>query len=391
MKNLSKSLFISFFIVVQFTLLAPRINKVLANENSVGELPVISLLTCSPGGELYSTFGHSALRVYYPKTGQDLVFNFGMFDFNTPNFYSRFVRGKLEYMLGIQYMDDFLYQYRYENRSVVEQILQPDSSQTIAIMNRLEYLYRPQNRYYLYSFLYKNCTTELRDLILSEAGTENDFFNEKIEKTNRTLINEYITGWTKFGISIILGSSLDSKIDNFQSMFLPDYLYSNLSKAYNGEVLLVKEEETLFERTTPERKRAVWETIFSPFAVFAALLLLISLTLYKGRYRFIEYMYLLFFGLLGTFLLLIISITDHTELYNNYNLLWCNPLWVVFVITSRLKSERATKIISIVFLVLLTILAVVWISGLQYAHSGFVVIAITMAISAIYRVTGKRL
>ena len=114
----------------------------------------ISLITCSGGSELYSTFGHSALRVQDDSLAIDVIFNFGLFDFNTPNFYMKFLRGRLNYMLGIQTTSDFLWQYNYEGRGVVEQELFLTPSQKREIMDRLNFLYMPENRNYLYSFLH---------------------------------------------------------------------------------------------------------------------------------------------------------------------------------------------------------------------------------------------
>ena len=104
------------------------------------ESPVISLLTCSPGSELYSAWGHSALRVRYPELGADMVFNFGLFDFNTPNFYVKFVRGQLKYMLGIQDIRDFVASYEWEGRAIVEQKLNLTVEQKSEIIARLDYL-----------------------------------------------------------------------------------------------------------------------------------------------------------------------------------------------------------------------------------------------------------
>jgi len=104
----------------------------------------ISLLTCTGGNELYSIFGHSALRVVDDSSGVDIVFNFGLFDFNTPNFYLKFMQGRLNYLLGVQNTSDFMFQYSYEGRGVYEQVLHLSPSQKVEIMERLTYLYRPE-------------------------------------------------------------------------------------------------------------------------------------------------------------------------------------------------------------------------------------------------------
>jgi len=211
-----------------------------SNLSSANNSLRISLITCSGGSELYSTFGHSALRVIDSSKNQDIVFNFGLFDFNTPNFYLKFMQGKLNYMLGVQYTQDFIEAYKFDKRSVVEQVLNLTEEQEVIIVERLLYLYQPQFRNYLYSFLFKNCTTELRDLIydglnIDKVPLEIDKvpLEKKIGKTHRELIDLYVGNmkWTKLGINLLLGSSLDRDITIYESMFLPDNLFDVLGKA----------------------------------------------------------------------------------------------------------------------------------------------------------------
>lgn len=361
---------------------------------SATETTRISLLTCTPGDELYSTFGHSALRVYNPANGSDLVFNFGLFDFNTPNFYTKFMRGKLEYMLGIQYMNDFLYQYQWEGRGVVEQVLSLDSIQTTAILAKLEYLYKPENRYYLYSFLYKNCTSELRDIIFEITGKDEKALRKSAGKTNRDLINEYISGWPKFGINILLGSTLDRDVDVFQSMFLPDYLFNELTVAENGEiplvseyrVLLEKSDNTIYERTFISK---ITDALFSPIFILGLIAAAVGYSLIRKRFKALELGFLIIIGLLGIFVSGLITITDHRELYSNYNLLWCNPIFLLMAIATLKKWRKTEKVLSFASLLFLSLMVILWISGIQYAEPGFIVIILTLGLSSVIRVTGR--
>lgn len=361
---------------------------------SATETTRISLLTCTPGDELYSTFGHSALRVYNPSSGSDLVFNFGLFDFNTPNFYTKFMRGKLEYMLGIQYMNDFIYQYQWEGRGVVEQVLSLDSIQTTEILAKLEYLYKPENRYYLYSFLYKNCTSELRDIIFEIAGKDEHALRKSAGKTNRDLINEYISGWPKFGINILLGSTLDRDIDVFQSMFLPDYLFNELTVAENGEiplvseyrVLLEKSDNTIYERTFISK---ITDALFSPIFILGLIAAAVGYSIIKKRYKALEIGFLVIIGLLGIFVSGLITITDHRELYSNYNLLWCNPIFLLMAISTLKKWRKTEKVLSFASLLFLSLMVILWISGIQYAEPGFIVIILTLGLSSVIRATGR--
>ncbi|MDP3437420.1 MAG: DUF4105 domain-containing protein [Bacteroidales bacterium] len=358
----------------------------------LGERPEISLITCSSGSELYSIFGHSALRAWYPQSGRDLVFNFGLFDFNTPNFYSKFVKGQLKYLLGIQTMPDFMEQYRWENRGVKEQKLNLTDEQNDKIMARLEYLYRPENRYYLYSFLYKNCTSELRDIIYSVTDSNRELLSKSAQVTDRDLINGYINGWTKFGINLILGSTLDREIDLRQSMFLPENLYSVLAQSQNGKEPFVAKEIVLIEdNQISEKSGGFWNLITTPVLILLLLLVVVVLLFFKkGSPGWAGNLYVTLISALGALLTIIILITEHRELYSNYNLLWCNPLYILVVIASLGGWKKTERVLAAISLVSLATLQIVWAQKIQYAEPGFVVIVITLAFIFIGRILGKR-
>src|SRR5580765_926960 len=88
----------------------------------------LSIITCGPGDELYSLFGHTALRITDSSNNSDIVYNWGTFSFDEPNFYLKFLRGNLLYYVSADNFSDFLYEYSYEHRSVYEQVLNPGSS-----------------------------------------------------------------------------------------------------------------------------------------------------------------------------------------------------------------------------------------------------------------------
>ncbi|GAB1474416.1 DUF4105 domain-containing protein [Bacteroidota bacterium] len=350
------------------------------------------MLTCSSGNELYSIFGHSALRLYYPDSGKDLVFNFGLFDFNTPNFYTKFMKGQLKYMLGIQTMPGFIEQYKWEERGVKEQVLNLNEEQNDIIVSRLEFLYQPENRYYLYSFLYKNCTSELRDIIYSVTETNKELLSQSANVTDRELINTYISGWTKFGINLILGSGLDNEIDLRQSMFLPENLYSVLAKSKNGTEDFVKEDIIVIrDNQKSDKNGGFLNFITTPVAVLLLLLTaVIALFLKRGCSGWADNLYVLLISLLGVVLFTIISITEHRELYSNYNLLWCNPLFFLVVFASWRGWKKTERVLSAISLVSLATLQIVWAQKIQYAEPGFVIIVITLAFSFLGRIVCQK-
>lgn len=380
----------SRLILAFFVLFALSVQDVKANRR---ELPTVSLLTCSPGEELYSKFGHTALRLYYPDSKRDLVFNFGIFDFNTPNFYVKFIRGKLKYMLGIQYMDEFMAQYRWENKGVTEQQLNLTDQQIEEVEKRLEFLYRPANRYYLYSFLYKNCTSEVRDIIFSIADVDRDLYKTKSGVTNRELINSYVDGWAKFGINMILGSTLDREVDIFQTMFLPNNLMEVVSAAENGNQSLLSHQRELLKASPVFKQKAgrVISFLYSPVAIFSLVLLVMALFCFRRSYFLIFHnLYISIAGATGLLLWVIILFTEHVELYSNYNLLLFNPLFILVSIASAARLKKTERVLSAISLLSLSILQIVWAQNIQYAEPAFYIIALSLALSFAARIIKNR-
>jgi hypothetical protein len=158
--NLALTIFSILFLVTTY--------QAIAQKQQLSDQAVISLITADPGEELYSLFGHSAIRVKDTVNNQDLVFNYGTFNFNTPNFYMKFTRGKLLYMLSIQQFDRFKRSYEYEKRDLKEQILNLTQDQKQAIFQFLLWNYQPENRYYKYDFFFDNCATRIRDVFIDE-------------------------------------------------------------------------------------------------------------------------------------------------------------------------------------------------------------------------------
>lgn len=342
--------------------------------------PKISLLTCTAGDELYSQFWHSALRVNYPSRNSDIVFNFGTFDFSTPNFYYKFIKGELEYILALSNTSQFVYEYEYYGREVYEQELNLTSEQKEKIMERLEYYYRPENRSYLYSFLYKNCTTVLRDIILEVVETDGDILERTIDKTDRDLLDENTNGWVKFGINLILGSSLDRDIDFYQGMFLPKNLMLGLNQLTVSGKPLVTKERLISKPVSAIPERSIFSKLVSPTVIFALLFLIgiiFLLKKYKKAWKIYSKIMFWLCGLAGIVLLGCILITEHVELYNNYNLLLFNPLWILLALIPQ-KNVKFKRVVGIVMAILILVIAIVWIFGVQKAEPGFVILALNM-------------
>ncbi len=128
------------------------------------------MLTCSPGEELYSTFGHTALRVKDNATRSDIIFNYGTFEFG-PDFYTKFIKGQLRYFLSIETYADFAYSYQYESRSIQEQVLRLSCAEKEKLFAALQANAQEENKYYQYDFLFDNCTTRARDIVAGNTAS----------------------------------------------------------------------------------------------------------------------------------------------------------------------------------------------------------------------------
>ena len=195
----------------------------------------ISLLTCTPGKELYARYGHTALRVYDKTNDMDIVFNYGIFDFNTEHFYWKFVRGETWYELGVSSMKWFMRQYEDEHRPVYEQILNLTQDQREALWQALVLNYQPENRKYLYNFVFDNCATRPYLLIANILGDSiiSDF-DGNTGVTYRSFIRHY-TGplsWANAGINLLFGSKADQPMTSNERLFLPEELMYFIQSAH---------------------------------------------------------------------------------------------------------------------------------------------------------------
>lgn len=295
----------------------------------------ISLLTCDPGEELYSVFGHSAIRVTEEGTGIDLVFNYGTFDFDTSNFYLKFAQGKLDYMLSVSNYKDYLVHYRYLERAVREQELDLNPQQASHIVEFLQRNYQPANRYYRYDFFYDNCATRIRDVFEKVLGDKLEWaeVEEPSQKTFRDLIDEYVypLPWGDLGIDLALGSVIDVRATDRETQFLPDYLETAFAKAQivgDGPTRnLVKSQSVVLDLEPV----SIAPTYFNPFFLFWAIAILAIVLTFVGfkRKRLYKGFDMTFFGILsviGIVVVLLWFFTEHTTTKYNWNLLWAFPL-----------------------------------------------------------------
>ncbi len=301
----------------------------------LSECSEVSVLTCTPGKDLYSLFGHSALRFKDPAHKIDLVFNYGTFDFNTPNFYTKFARGQLKYCLSCSTYEQFCMAYIHEERGIVEQKLNLDFATKNKLFKAVLENYEPHNRYYNYDFLFDNCATRIRDII--EENVNGMAYNNKQFSNPKTfwdLLDQFMENsrWIYLGIHLVLGSPCNVEATPHQYQFLPDYMMQAFSEATilkNGSriPLVYCTNEVL--KAKLEQTRTVW--YLAPWFIFgliASLILAISIfCLRKGKSFFvIDHLLFGITGLLGWLIVFLWFFTNHQATAPNWNILWALPI-----------------------------------------------------------------
>lgn len=193
----------------------------------------VSLMTCAPGTEIYALFGHTALRYEDTARGEDWVFNYGMFSFNTPHFIYRFVKGETDYELGVTPYSYFEGSYAMRGSSVYQQTLNLTMAEKQKLRRLLEENYQPENRVYRYNFFYDNCTTRARDIIEECIEGKVVYPDGKEGLSFRDIVHQYTKGheWDELGIDMCLGSEADEPVDARKQMFAPFYMLEAAGKA----------------------------------------------------------------------------------------------------------------------------------------------------------------
>lgn len=344
----------------------------------------ISLLTCSPGDELYSAFGHTAIRV------NDMVFNYGMFNFNTEGFYIKFVSGQTEYELGVEMMDGFERQYERRNRSVIEQKLNLTNEEKAALFNALIENTRPENKTYRYNFVFDNCATRPRVKIEECLKGAIKYDVKEESESYRKLIEKYVgeDSWIKFGIDILIGAEADKTASFFDRLFLPDELMNAFATARrdNGERLVSQTEEIVSQDKDEDDDE---DNCVTPLAVAVIAMTIISIAslLFPRKLKALDFVLFLATGLLGVVITYLCFFSLHPLVGENYNLLWLNPIHLIIPLTIFIKKARKILMGTYALIALATAVAM---SGYIYlpqefniAFLPFMAIIVVRALSAI--------
>tara|TARA_R110000868_G_scaffold83058_7_gene234743 strand:+ start:2892 stop:4067 length:1176 start_codon:yes stop_codon:yes gene_type:complete len=353
----------------------------------------ISVLTIGPGSSLNDAFGHNAFRIKDSSNNLDIVFDYGRYDFDAPNFYLNFAQGKLNYSIGDSRFYDFLKFYIWQNRTVKEQVLNLTQTEKQRLLSYLLNTIKPENKEYLYDFFYDNCATKIRDVL--EIIKKNEIqFNEPQgfkQETFRTLIQDNLNrnSWGSFGIDLALGSVIDKKATGYEFMFLPKFIFEFFGNAtlLNSDKKLVKQTNILNKKTkTPEDNLF----ITSPLAVFGIIGLMVLFITFKDfknqrRTHWLDVSLFGLTGIIGILILLLWFATDHKSTHQNYNLLWACALNLLVIYQLFRKKVSAWFVRYLKFLVILLCLMLLhWILGVQVFAIGLIPFLVALIIRYLY-------
>ena len=305
----------------------------------------VSIITCGAGNESYSLFGHTAIRVRDVVQAVDVVYNYGAFDFSTPNFVMKFVKGDLQYFAVADSYLEFINQYGYEQRSVYEQELTISRAMKQKLFDNLNTSLASGDSHYTYKFIDKNCTSMVVDIINKTLNTTAIVKNTDTDRTYRTILFPYFDGhfYEKLGTSVIFGTKVD---EMGTKIFLPFELLESLKKVSFESHPLASENKTLleFKKETPI---SWWNNPYT-YIIFLAFIVVLNK-------KPINLFYLSVMGLLGTFFTWIGLYSSHLELGYNYNILLFNPSLLgllYFYWNKNKKGIYNLAVVNVLFLII---------------------------------------
>ena len=337
-----------------FTIVAILLTVNAFSQIQVSDSSKISIITCSPGKAVYEQFGHTAIRYQDTTNGTDLMFNYGMFSFNKPNFYGKFIKGETDYELGVYNSVYFFPEYKERNSQVTQQELNLTKEEKQKLIDALMHNYLPENREYRYNFIFDNCATRPRIKVEETLDSEKVVYSP--DKTHyytfRHWIGKYVgfNTWTKFGIDVLLGKETDRIATKMEATFLPEDLMEELKEAQikstNGTYRPFIKSETILVTKTPEQAKNM--SFFEKPALVALLILLLGLLLTyiefikKKNQNIIDSSLLILSGLAGFIVFYLMFFSVHPLVKSNFNILWVNPVNFFVGIVLWIKSCKKT-------------------------------------------------
>lgn len=356
------------------------------------DLVEISLLTCQPHDEVYSLYGHTAIRVQDPKNGLDVAVNWGIFDSRKPNFVLRFVFGLTDYMMGIVPIELFVMEYSSYGSGVYQQRLALTPIEKKRVIDALRYNYLPENREYRYNFYYDNCTSRARDIILASIDGNVSFHKTEMQKGERSfrdLIHwkNHDHHWAAFGNDLLLGLESDKNTTSEQRQFLPEVLMADFDSAtvvrWSSANIPNALVDSAFWLVKPGQQ-VVEGQEFPATPIVCALFLLCALLIFTllekrffGKHTIIlDNIMLFLYGVCGMILFAMLF-SEHPTVKVNLQIFLFSPLWIVFALQWR-KWQKARCY------VILVSLMVFFVGNLFQSYAeGMNILALTLLVRVI--------
>jgi len=364
----------------------------------------VSLLTCGEGREIYELEGHSALRIRHPVYG-DFTVNWGVFDFNSPGFVYRFVKGETDYMAAAAPTEIFLSAYRRHGRTVREQTLNLDSVQAERLTHMVMENIRPENRVYRYNYVLDNCAT--RPLVMVEKAIGDTIslgltpLSPIDRATFRNVMRHYHRNypWYQFGIDLALGSGIDRPISERETAFAPVVLAEMIAEATtpSGEQLVLSDGYLIGSSTTPAVTAGPTPWMLTPMFWSCMTFLLaiwVSIRQQKGHdkaARWFDTIFLSLCGLASLLLTFLIFVSVHEATSPNWLYLWLNPLCFIGAVSPWLKRGKDLEICyqSVNFALLIALTAI-FLAGVQSPNPAFWPLMIASAVRSAAIIRLKR-
>lgn len=390
---------------VQYAPDAERQTQIDAQESSL----YASLITCSPGSEAYTKFGHTALRLRdFSVREYDLVFNYGVFDYNSDNFIFRFVCGKTDYVLAAEPTSEFLNRYVRRGFTVWEQELNLSQAQLRRLRHLLEENYRPENRTYRYNFLYDNCTSRARGMIERTVGRDSLYYNKEEETTTfREILHRFTASdpWLSFGIDMVLGAEVDRKANKAEQMFIPSIYQSNMDHAWvltaQGRKEPIVVQTQIFpplgaleqSQSFPLTPRQVGYLMLG-----IALLVTVIDVIRRKTSLWLDITLYLLQGLAGVIVAFLFFFSVHPAVGSNWLVLAFNPL-AFLLILDVLKQRRCGRPLmhvngysafQLVNLAVLLFTLLLFCLPLQWIHPALLPMVLTLVVRCVLHLTQRR-
>ncbi len=327
---------------------------------SLSRTAEISVLTCAPGQAIWTHYGHSAIRISDPDKHLDICFNYGLFNFDTPNFAGRFISGQTDYMLGYCPTARFLEDYRIEGRSVHEQVLNLNTEEKESLWQALRENAKRENRRYRYNFFYDNCATRARRIIESNIDGKMVYDSTLIYPTLRASLKHYTTThpWADFGISFLIASEADRPASFEDLLYAPGEMQIALQSARiqsaDSSRALVKASRDLLSfpdsfTASSLQTKAPRNKTFNMVFWLMTLIFLVNLVLMRmetskrKRFAAIDILLYAIAGLAGCLLCYLALFSQHPAVHHNLLILWLNPLQLCYATALIVPAFRNSK------------------------------------------------